>query len=63
MSVMEDVKKSESGVFYDLESNSDALYDKVHNGVRLTIDQDPFAESPREWDNSWSYHVLIESMT
>ena len=54
MSEMEDVKRPESGVFYDLESSSDALYDKVHNGVRLTIDQDSFAESPREWDNSWS---------
>lgn len=54
MSEMEDVKRTESGVFYDLESSSDALYDKVHNGVRLTIDQDSFAESPREWDNSWS---------
>lgn len=54
MSEMEDVKRTESGVFYDLESSSDALYDKVHNGARLTIDHDSFAESPREWDNSWS---------
>ena len=54
MSEMEDLKKVESGVFYDLESSSDALYDKVHNGVRLTIGHDSFAESPREWDNSWS---------
>lgn len=54
MSEMEDVKRTESGVFYDLESNGDELYDKIHNGKRLTIGYDSTAESPREWDNSWN---------
>lgn len=54
MGEMEDVKRTESGVFYDLESNGDELYDKIHNGKRLTIGYDSTAESPREWDNSWN---------
>lgn len=54
MSEMEDVKRTESGVFYDLEFNGDELYDKIHNGKRLTIGYDSTAESPREWDNSWN---------
>lgn len=55
MSELEDVKRTESGVFYDLESNRDALYDKIHNGERLTIGYDSTAESPRDWDNNnWS---------
>lgn len=54
MSEMEDVKRTESGVFYDLEGNGDALYDKIHNGERLTIGYDSTPESPRKWENSWS---------
>lgn len=54
MSEMEDVKRTESGVFYDLEFNGDELYDKIHNGKRLTIGYDSTAESPRGWDNSWN---------
>lgn len=54
MSVMEDVKRTESGVFYDLEVNRDALYDKIHNGERLTIGYDSTTASPRDWSNSWN---------
>lgn len=54
MGEMEDVKKWESGVFYDLGSSGDVLYDKIHNGQRLTIDHDSTAESPRKWESSWN---------
>lgn len=54
MSELEDVKRTKSGVFYDLEGSRDVLYDKIHNGQRLTIGYDSIAESPREWENSWS---------
>lgn len=47
-------ERSTDGLFYDLGKGSGALYDKIHGGLRLTIDYDGFTGSPRDWNNIWS---------
>ena len=54
MKELDEVPRKDQGFFYDLGTDHERIYDKIHSVKRLTIGYNSYPDSPRDWGNRWN---------